>query len=105
VIAYSASARRREFGVRLALGAQRRQIGQLVLGEGLRLSAAGLTIGLVLALGAAQLLRTELYEVTPRDPIAYATAAMALCGAALLACWLPVRRATSADPQEVLRDE
>ena len=105
VIAYTVGARRREFGIRLALGALPGQIGRLVLADGLRLAGIGLGLGLVASLAAARLLQSQLYETAPHDPAAYLAAAGALGCAALLACWLPVRRAAAADPQVVLRDE
>jgi predicted permease len=103
VTAYAVALRRRELGVRLALGATRRQVVRLVMGESVRLAAAGLVLGLIGAAIAAALLRTQLYGVTPRDPIAYAVAAPALAFAVALAAWLPARRATRVNPLESLR--
>ena len=105
VIAYSVSARRREFGIRLSLGALPAQIRTLVLGDGLRLAATGLVIGLIAALAASRLLQSQLYDTAPHDPVAYTSAVAALCLAALLACWLPMRRAAAADPQVALRED
>jgi predicted permease len=105
VIAYSVSVRRREFGIRLALGALPGQIRGLVLGDGLRLAAVGLGIGLVAALGVSRLLQSQLYETAPHDPVAYTGAVAALGLAAVLACWLPMRRAAQAQPQVSLRED
>ena len=104
VIAYSVNTRRHEFGIRLALGAVPAEIRRLVLGDAIRLTVIGVVAGLVMAGIAARFLRSQLYETAPHDPVAYFTATAALCLTALLACWLPVRRATSADPQAVLRE-
>jgi predicted lysophospholipase L1 biosynthesis ABC-type transport system permease subunit len=104
VIAYAVSARRHEFGIRLALGAAPAAIRRLVLSDAIRLTVIGIAAGLGMAVIAARFLRSQLYDTAPHDPVAYATAVAALCGATLLACWLPVRRATSADPQAVLRE-
>ena len=104
VIAYAVSARRHEFGIRLALGAAPAQIRRLVLTDAMRLTSIGVAAGLVMAAIAARFLRSQLYETAPHDPLAYAAATVALSLAALLACWLPLRRATAADPQAVLRE-
>jgi putative ABC transport system permease protein len=105
VTAYAVALRRREFGVRLALGASRRQVLQLVMGEGWRLAAVGLLLGLIGAAVAATLLRTQLYGVTPGDPVSYAIAIPTLAAAVTLAAWLPARRATRVNPLESLRAE
>jgi predicted permease len=105
VTAYSVASRRREFGVRLALGATRRQVVRLVLGESMHLAIAGLLVGLVGAGIAAALLRTQLYGVTPADSVSYALAIPLLAAAVALAAWLPARRATRISPLESLRAE
>jgi ABC-type antimicrobial peptide transport system permease subunit len=105
VIAYSVVSRRREFGVRLALGATRGQVRTLVLGEGARLAAIGVALGLLGAIAAGRVLSGQLWGVTPGDPLTYAIVLPSLGLAALLACWWPARRATSADVLEVLRSE
>jgi predicted permease len=105
VIAYLVVERRREFGVRLALGATRSQIGALVLREGARLTAIGAGLGFVAAVAAGQLLSGLLYGVSPTDPVAYLLPLPVLALAALAACVWPVRRATAADVVEVLRAE
>ena len=105
VTAYAVTLRRREFGVRLALGASRSQVVQLVMREGVRLASVGLLIGLVGAAFAAGLLRTQLYGVTPADPISYVVAVPTLAAAVVLAVWLPARRATRVNPLDSLRSE
>jgi putative ABC transport system permease protein len=94
-----------EIGVRLALGATARDVRRLVLGEGLRLAVTGALAGLILAVAATRVLRGLLFETTPLDPPTLLAAAAVLVGAALLATWLPARRATRVDPVEVLRAE
>jgi ABC-type antimicrobial peptide transport system permease subunit len=105
VIAYLVVARRREFGVRLALGATPSQVGALVLREGARLLSAGAVLGLAGAAALAPLLRGLLYGVGSADAVAYLVAVPLLALAALLACLVPVRRATAADVLDVLRAE
>jgi ABC-type antimicrobial peptide transport system permease subunit len=105
VTAYTVTLRRHEFGVRQALGAQAGQIVHLVLKEGVVLAGTGLALGLVGAAGAALLLRTQLFGVTPGDPVSYAVAVPILALAALTASWIPARRATLASPLESLRAE
>jgi predicted permease len=96
--------RRREIGVRLALGASPRQMRWLVLGNGLTLTAIGVAIGLAAALPLGQLMRTLLYEVNPSDPVAIATSAILLGATALFACWWPARDAMRVSPVELLRE-
>jgi hypothetical protein len=105
VMAYSVQQRRREFGVRLALGAQRYQLAQAVLREGLRLTAAGAAAGLACTIAAAPALRTQLFAVTPYDPATYVGGAGVLVLAALAACWIPARRSARLSPVEALRVE
>ncbi|HET9370986.1 MAG TPA: FtsX-like permease family protein, partial [Vicinamibacterales bacterium] len=105
VVAYAAGLRRREFGIRLALGARARQIAWLVVGEGGRLTVAGLLLGLLGATASSRLLESQLYEIGPLDPLSYAIAAVVLACAALVACGLPATRAASTAPMVVLKDE
>lgn len=105
VIAYSVTRRRREFGVRMALGARPDQIVRAVLREGTFLTLIGLAVGLVAATVAAHLLRTQLFGVAPDDRASYAAAALLLVPFAIAACWIPARRALAASPLEVLRAE
>lgn len=105
VIAYSVAQRTAELGVRLALGASPAGIVHLVLREGLRLTALGLGLGLLAALGLTRLLRTQLYEVSAADPVVYGGVTLFLLTAATLACWLPARRASRIDPLTALRSD
>ncbi len=105
VISYSVLRRRREIGVRLALGAQRSDIRTLIVGQGAKLLAIGLTTGLIGAIFSARLLRSVLFEVQAIDPLIYLGASLLLALAALLACWIPARRAARTDPMITLRAE
>jgi len=105
VIAYSVSQRTREIGVRMALGAQRSSVYRLILREAGRLIAAGIAIGLVVAVGAARLMRGLLFGVQTWDVPTLGGVAMVLGLAALLASYLPARRAASVSPVEALRSE
>jgi predicted permease len=105
VLLYGVNRRTREFGLRVALGAQPRQIEGLVLGESLRLAAIGIPIGLAALAAGARLASSMLLGVTPLDPLAYALSAVGVIALALAAAWLPARRATRVDPMEALRAE
>jgi putative ABC transport system permease protein len=99
------TSRIREVGLRVALGASRGDIVRLVVGRGVAMAIAGLAIGLAGALGAAQLLRSFLFQVTPGDPVTLVAAAGLMTLAATAACYVPARRAATADPVAVLRTE
>jgi ABC-type antimicrobial peptide transport system permease subunit len=105
VMALIVTQRTRELGIRLALGAQRADVFRLVLAQGMLLVLGGLTIGLLGAVGAARGLQSVLYGVGRFDVSALSVALLALAMVALLACWLPARRATRVDPIEALRAE
>ncbi len=102
VVAYGVSMRRREIGVRIALGARPAEVSRAVSLAGLRLAAAGIAIGLAGALAFTRLLRGLLYEVSATDPGVLGLTAAALLAVALVASWLPARRAAAVDPAEVL---
>ncbi len=103
VMAYAVAQRRREFGVRIALGAAPDALLRLVLRRGLALAAIGIAIGLGASWGATRFLASVLYETSPYDPATYAGVAIMLLVAAAVACWLPARRATKVNPLEALR--
>jgi ABC-type antimicrobial peptide transport system permease subunit len=105
VTAFSVARRTREIGIRVALGAGRRDVLRMVFGQGLRLAGLGVAIGLVLAAAAAQLLASLLYGVSPLDPLTFGAVAAAILGVSALATWLPARRATAVDPLSALRQE
>ncbi|HUH13844.1 MAG TPA: ABC transporter permease [Longimicrobiales bacterium] len=105
VISYSVSQRSREIGVRMALGAQRADVSRMVVGEGMALAGVGLVVGLVTAFGATRLMSSLLFGVQAVDPLTYGTVALVLAAVALLASWLPARRATGLDPSRTLRQE
>jgi putative ABC transport system permease protein len=103
LIAYSVSQRTREFGIRLALGAEPARVRRMVLAEGMTSVGIGLGMGLVGALGLARLVSGLLFGVAPTDPMCFVGSATVLLGTALLACALPARRATAIEPMRALR--
>jgi len=105
LLSFLVGQRHGEFGVRLAMGAQARDLFAAVLGQGGRLIATGLGIGLLLALYVTQLLRTQLFGISAFDPATFATVLIVLAGTGLLACFLPARLASRVDPMMVLRAE
>ncbi len=105
LMAYAVTQRRREIGVRMALGAERRDVLRLVLTRALRIVVAGLIVGLAGAAGATRVLQRFLFGVTPTDPIAFTIVTLLLMAVGLMAAWLPARRATRIDPCAALRAE
>jgi putative ABC transport system permease protein len=105
VLSYAVTQRTRELGVRLALGAQRRHLFGLVVGEGMKLVAIGAALGLFLAFGLTRLLGSLLYGVGPNDPLTFSLVLMLLGLVAFLANYLPALRATKIDPMVALRYE
>ncbi len=105
VMAWSVAQRTREIGVRVALGARRADVVALVLRQGMTLTAVGLLIGLAGALGLTRLLSSLLFEVSATDPLTFAAVPLALAAVALLACYVPARRAAGVDPMTALRAE
>jgi putative ABC transport system permease protein len=105
VIAYVVALRTRELGVRIALGAQPRTVAAMVTKQGLILCTAGVAIGLVLVIVGGRFVRTLLFEVGPTDPAALGAAVALISGFALLASWIPARRAARVNPAEALRTD
>ncbi|MFL5580642.1 MAG: ADOP family duplicated permease [Gemmatimonadaceae bacterium] len=105
VLSYAVTRRRRELAVRMALGARPDAVSRLVVSSGLKHAGAGVVIGLAAAVVGSRVLAALLYEVSPTDPATVVAVGAVLLGAALLASWLPARRATRVSPAEVLRGE
>jgi ABC-type antimicrobial peptide transport system permease subunit len=105
VVSYAVSQRRREIGIRLALGAQRQEIRRLFVRRGVVLVAAGLVVGLAAAAGVTRFLESLLFGVEPLDPVAFVAMPIVLAVAALVASYLPARHATTVDPVETMRAE
>ena len=105
VMAFTVSERTREIGVRMALGAARRDVLREVMNRGMRLTAVGLAVGLTAALGVTRVLSALLFGVTPSDPWTYVAGALVMAAVAGLACYLPARRASRVDPLVAMRNE
>jgi len=103
VMAYAVSQRTHEIGIRLALGALRSNILRMILGQGLKLTLAGMTLGIAGALALTRVMESQLYGVSATDALTFILVSLTLAGAAMLACWLPARRATKVDPLVALR--
>jgi ABC-type antimicrobial peptide transport system permease subunit len=105
VVAYSATQRRREIGIRIAMGAQRNDITGLFVRQGLLLAGCGIVCGAAVATGVTRLLGSLLFHTSPLDALTYISACVALCGAAALASYVPSRRTAGVNPVEALRAE
>lgn len=105
VLSGSVTQRTHEFGIRLALGAQRRDILRLVLRQGITLAALGIALGLIGASAATRVLQSLLFGIGMTDPVTFVAIPLLLALVALLACWFPARRATKVDPLVALRYE
>jgi putative ABC transport system permease protein len=105
VISYGVAQRTHEIGIRLALGAGRRDVLRLILTQGLKLVAVGVVIGLGAAFALARWMETMLFGVRPTDPLTFAGIAAVLSLVSLVACWIPARRATRVNPLVSLRSE
>ena len=104
-LSYAVTQRTREIGIRMALGAERGTVSKLIVGQGLRLAGIGVVIGIGVAIASARLVESQLFEVRAIDPMTIAVMTVTLIAAAILASWLPARRAMRADPAVTLRYE
>jgi predicted permease len=105
VISYSVTQRTQELGIRMALGAQPREVLGLVIGQGMRLAGLGAVIGFTASVSFSRVLKNQLFQVSAFDPLTFGVTALVLLAAALLACYIPARRATRVDPMDALRYE
>ncbi|MCP5112859.1 MAG: FtsX-like permease family protein, partial [bacterium] len=105
VISYSVSQRTREIGIRIALGAQRREVRGMFVRNGLVLTLIGVALGLGAAVGLTRLMSALLFGVSPLDPVTFVSVSVVLCAVSLVASYLPALRASTVDPAETLRGE
>jgi ABC-type antimicrobial peptide transport system permease subunit len=105
VMSYVVAQRTRELGIRMALGAQTRDVLKLVIRQGIGLTLLGSAIGVAGAVALTRMMKSWLFGVSPTDPLTFAVAALLLTIVALLSCWIPARRATKVDPITSLRSE
>jgi putative ABC transport system permease protein len=105
VLSYSVNQQTREIGIRVALGAKSSEVLGLIVAQGFRLAAGGLVLGIVAALLLTRLLSSLLFGINPHDPLTFGAVSLMLAAAAILACYIPARRATRVDPIVALRYE
>jgi len=104
ILSYSVSERTKEIGIHMALGATRGSVLGMVLGQGMRLTLVGLVVGVVASFGLTRLLQAQLFNVKPTDPLTVSAVAVFIAIVALIACYVPARRATRVDPMVMLRE-
>jgi ABC-type antimicrobial peptide transport system permease subunit len=102
---YSVTQRRKEIGLRIALGARPGQVARIILGQGLATTAIGAALGIVASVGLTRTIKSLLFGVAPTDPVTFGAVIGVLAAVATLACYIPARRAMDADPMEALRQE
>ena len=105
VLSYSVNQQTREIGIRMAMGAQSGRILRLVVSQGMRLAIVGLVLGTLIALASTRVLSSLLFGVSAHDPLIFGGVSLILATAAIMACYIPARRATKVDPIIALRDE
>jgi putative ABC transport system permease protein len=105
VLAFGVSRRTREIGIRIALGAQSGKVLAMIIRQGMTLALIGAAAGIIAALAFTRLMRGLLYGVSPLDPLTFMSALLVLGLSALVACWIPARRASKVDPMVALREE
>ena len=105
MISYSVSQRTAEFGLRMALGAQQQDVLRLVLAQAAKVTFEGAALGVIASLALARVLKSLIFDVSPSDPATYFAVGLLVIAVALIACYIPARRATQADPMDALRSE